>query len=163
MDHPPLAPRSNDKSPEYRAAHRAVVSARGKASQYLCPCGAQALDWSYQGSDKGSGMSPFSTDVTLYEPRCRKCHIREDKPYLLTRPGQTIFQRRQEDPEYDAQWRESQRAAALLGGLAMKDRLTTEWHRQGVAVTNARRVTCSCGMESTPGPIARHKKVTGHA
>lgn len=55
---------------EYRAQHKRVAAARGKASSYRCElnCGQQAHDWALiHGRDAGTPDS--------YMPLCRKCHL----------------------------------------------------------------------------------------
>lgn len=71
---------------DYRSAHRRVVTAKGKASEYPCAngCGATAHHWSYVGSAlEQTGMhrgrvARWSPDPEDYIPRCRTCHRRED-------------------------------------------------------------------------------------
>jgi hypothetical protein len=74
----------------YRAAHRAVVKARGKASEHLCAvCAGPARDWSYDGLDPndltgncdGHELN-FSLDIDRYEPLCTRCHKRRDTQVL---------------------------------------------------------------------------------
>lgn len=84
--------RSGDQHPlwqedvKYAAAHYRVQSARGRASDHPCAdCQGPARDWSYEGGDplervemvKGSPRR-YSLDVSLYEPRCRSCHLSKD-------------------------------------------------------------------------------------
>lgn len=75
----------------YTAAHYRVYEARGRAKNYACvDCGANALDWSYDGSDPdelhedrpvsgGTTRATYSLDVTRYVPRCRSCHCKFDR------------------------------------------------------------------------------------
>lgn len=67
----------------YRTVHTRLQSQRGPASARACvDCGLTADEWSYDHKadveffdDNGS---PYSTDLTHYEPRCRSCHKRFD-------------------------------------------------------------------------------------
>jgi hypothetical protein len=53
----------------YMTAHRRVAAERGKASEYDCvDCSQPAAEWSYVGTGY------YSTDTSLYSPRCRSCH-----------------------------------------------------------------------------------------
>lgn len=67
----------------YDSAHRRCREMWGRASQYSCiRCGAQALDWAYDGSDStqlGSGKF-HSRFPEFYMPLCRSCHQRLDTP-----------------------------------------------------------------------------------
>lgn len=65
----------------YGYAHNLVRQARGSAKDFKCACGNQAREWAYMGGDPNElvgqetfvGMT-YSRDVSLYEPRCAKCH-----------------------------------------------------------------------------------------
>jgi hypothetical protein len=93
----------------YRAAHRAVVKARGKASEYQCTvCDETARDWSYDGLDPndltgncdGHELN-FSLDVSRYEPLCTACHKRRDTQVLRQSRrdrGGRIYRRRTPAP-----------------------------------------------------------------
>jgi hypothetical protein len=76
--------------PTYTAMHRRVKAKRGKASNYQCPCGAQARQWSYDHSDPdqvwemmGGYLLPYSLDPALYDPLCTFCHRRRDLDYSV--------------------------------------------------------------------------------
>ena len=72
--------------PTYTTVHSRLKAIRGKASSYLCvDCGRQAQDWAYS-KGGGEGGLPFSTDLNEYEPRCKMCHKKLDKPQPLERP-----------------------------------------------------------------------------
>lgn len=67
----------------YIAAHHRVYSSKGKATNHLCPCGAQAHEWAYQGGCENELIDPrgrrYSPDPDRYEPMCRKCHRALDR------------------------------------------------------------------------------------
>lgn len=64
---------------EYRAAHKAIVRVRGKASSHKCVmCGGQAHDWAYK------NPSDFSHDPDDYLPMCRSCHFKMDRSLYET-------------------------------------------------------------------------------
>jgi len=70
----------------YRSAHTRVTQAFGKASDYSCAsCGAQAHEWSYDGSDPTEIITEvlvkgrlypitYSRFPEFYSPHCRHCH-----------------------------------------------------------------------------------------
>lgn len=73
----------------YRGAHHRVARARGRASDHLCSCGAQARDWAYDGQDPAElselrarqvSPSPYSLDPAHYVPLCGPCHYEVDRP-----------------------------------------------------------------------------------
>jgi len=51
----------------YQRSHRKVSRLRGKASQFICACGKQAIDWSHK-------HNTDADDVDNYIAKCRKCH-----------------------------------------------------------------------------------------
>jgi hypothetical protein len=68
----------------YGAAHTRVMRARGRPSEHPClDCGGPAADWSYNGlagedelvDPRGLRYSPHISD---YDPRCKRCHKRQD-------------------------------------------------------------------------------------
>jgi len=72
--------------PTYRAMHKRVERARGKASTHQCAsCPDPARQWSYdetdpapiEGTENGSTVR-WSTDVERYRPLCLSCHKRTD-------------------------------------------------------------------------------------
>lgn len=73
----------------YQTAHYRVRADRGKARDQACvDCGAQAAEWSYDGTDPdevrgltadGRTVSAYSTDPAYYVPRCKHCHGVFDK------------------------------------------------------------------------------------
>lgn len=82
----------------YDAAHQRVYYYRGRARERVCPCGAQAEEWSYRGgsSYEMQGVrerryargridvvhSTWSTNITDYDALCHECHvIRDSKPF----------------------------------------------------------------------------------
>jgi hypothetical protein len=64
----------------YWACHERVKAQRGPASAQRCAdCGAEAVDWSYDGTDPDERTDPergyrYSLDPARYRPRCRSCH-----------------------------------------------------------------------------------------
>lgn len=84
--HTPRPPRPDPpRSTTYRAVHKRVSMARGKAREYTCQCGAQAEQWAYNHSDPAeltqqwNGKTvTYSADVMHYDPLCRGCHVRRD-------------------------------------------------------------------------------------
>ena len=75
----------------YRGVHKRVARERGKAVEYPCiDCGAQALQWSYNGlaDDELTHVGEiqgrliqarYSPNPVHYEPRCGKCHANFDR------------------------------------------------------------------------------------
>lgn len=91
-DHYPGRPRLD--RPGYAAAHKRVMRARGKASEFSCvDCGRRAHEWSYDGGsaaeirgDDGAGHTLcWSPDESDYSPRCRPCHRRRDESLIRGR------------------------------------------------------------------------------
>lgn len=73
----------------YSGIHSRVNRLRGKASDYICHCGAPAAEWAYDHSDLNEktqlirGLSmPYSTDLERYRPMCTPCHKRFDLDYI---------------------------------------------------------------------------------
>lgn len=75
------------KPPEtYRQVHKRLVTDRGSASGYLCvDCDEPAQDWSHDCLVAENLMQEirgkrliFSTDLSVYQPRCKPCHNRLD-------------------------------------------------------------------------------------
>jgi hypothetical protein len=75
------------KPPEtYRQVHKRLLTDRGPAKNYPCvDCGEPAKDWSRDGltwENVAQGISGkrllFSTDLSVYRPRCQLCHNRLD-------------------------------------------------------------------------------------
>lgn len=87
---PGSADLSRHVSDRYITVHQRIYDKRGKASTYSCvDCSGPALDWSYNHSGieeitraetRGSKTFrlTFSTDISQYEPRCRRCHYAFD-------------------------------------------------------------------------------------
>lgn len=74
-------------SPSYAAAHTRVYSTRGAASDHMCvDCLRPAEEWSYRGrcplevTDARGRI--YSPDPSRYEPRCRPCHMVQDRDRL---------------------------------------------------------------------------------
>jgi hypothetical protein len=69
----------------YYTAHSRVRRLHGSASEYRCPCGAQAKDWSYDHGDpdeqRNSEGRAYSADPSHYRALCRSCHRRMDNAY----------------------------------------------------------------------------------
>lgn len=72
--------------PSYQALHDRLRRYRGRASEHRCvECGGQAQDWAYDHSDPeavvtkvGKKRIAYSTDLSRYQPMCRRCHIQFD-------------------------------------------------------------------------------------
>lgn len=65
----------------YFGAHARVKRERGPASQHICPCGLQAREWSYDGSDPNEMVENrlrFSADPEHYRALCSRCHRQAD-------------------------------------------------------------------------------------
>lgn len=62
----------------YVSHHRKIRRARGRARDFVCPCGRQALDWAYQHKAVVEIIFPTgqvgSMDFDDYIPMCRSCH-----------------------------------------------------------------------------------------
>ena len=66
----------------YKAVHDRLRSSRGSPSIYTCRCGAPGKDWAYIGPRDAlvnADGFPFSTDLSMYTPMCRKCHWHHDR------------------------------------------------------------------------------------
>lgn len=69
----------------YQGVHVRLVAQRGKASAHLCvDCRQAAQDWSYEGGSEqerrdGKFGLRYTTDLSMYAPRCRKCHRAHDR------------------------------------------------------------------------------------
>lgn len=70
---------------DYRRAHEALTSARGRASDYDCAmCGVGADEWAYDHADPCELLMPqdarqhagfaYSLNFEHYQPMCRSCH-----------------------------------------------------------------------------------------
>ncbi len=73
--------------PSYAGLHKRLFYDRGKAAAYECvDCGAPADEWSYDGgcpnevleNYRGTWIA-YTTDQSMYSPRCRPCHRRRDE------------------------------------------------------------------------------------
>ena len=68
--------------PTFAAIHKRLSRKRGSAREYPCvDCGDRAAEWSYMGGDpnelrgrSGRSVVPYSLDLSLYAPRCVRCH-----------------------------------------------------------------------------------------
>lgn len=88
-DPPPKATGANDPGWKgdnvvYRSLHTRLTRERGHAASHQCvDCGDQANDWSYDNADPDEKVSPegmaYSTDLSRYAPRCRRCHLTFDE------------------------------------------------------------------------------------
>jgi hypothetical protein len=70
------------------AVHERLRTQRGSASDYPCPCGRQARDWSYSNicpDEKQSKLGPYCVHFECYEPLCSSCHKIKDlnRPHLV--------------------------------------------------------------------------------
>ena len=71
----------------YAKIHKALRNEKGSPSEYKCQCGKQAKDWAllWHKADEvilgRLGRNPlyYSTCLDMYEPKCRRCHIRYDR------------------------------------------------------------------------------------
>jgi hypothetical protein len=81
---PPLIDRP--RLPNYNTLHYHIRVARGKATEYVCPCGSQATEWAYNHTDPNPvrGYSSrgiaveYSLDFSRYVAMCKPCHQRFD-------------------------------------------------------------------------------------
>jgi len=73
----------------YKTAHALVARRKGSPRSHRCvDCGEQADDWTlrhdaavtYEGETGRGAVCKFSSDPLDYEPRCRTCHRRYDRP-----------------------------------------------------------------------------------
>ncbi len=72
----------------YGTVHHRLRAHRGPAKAHPCvDCGRQADEWSYDGASDARGAMPFTTDLSMYVPRCIACHRRHDSTRGVT-PGQ---------------------------------------------------------------------------
>lgn len=66
----------------YRAAHKRIERARGRATEHACSCGDRAAQWAYDGTDPNElterGLA-YSLDVMRYVPMCVPCHTAFDR------------------------------------------------------------------------------------
>lgn len=73
--------------PNYRKAHRKVVSRKGKASDHLCACGCglTGQEWALKPGAVGTLCDPqekncrYSLNIDDYQPMTILCHRRMDK------------------------------------------------------------------------------------
>lgn len=133
----------------YWRVHHDLRSERGKASSHTCKCGKPAADWAYlrngEGliSTYGTGIGQYySEDIwNDYEPMCRRCHARFDRP-------------------------EGVKPACLNTPEAlekMRRKIQESTSKRGSAVTNSMRWKClECGTVSTPGPLTLHQAKLNH-
>lgn len=90
--------------PGYSAAHQRIVAERGKASMHHCvDCGGTADEWSYDHADpnplvetlRGWNRDPrevsYSASPDHYDPRCRDCHARFDRPVVERAEAPAIY------------------------------------------------------------------------
>lgn len=74
----------------YASLHVRLRKARGAATSLNCiDCGARADEWSYRGGcpdelaearERDGREMRYSLDLSLYDPRCKSCHVRRDMP-----------------------------------------------------------------------------------
>ena len=69
----------------YEGAHWRTVSARGRAAERTCPCGAPAAHWAYSHGDpderSGIGRGVYSMDPQYYVAMCVPCHSQMDATF----------------------------------------------------------------------------------
>lgn len=63
----------------YWTVHRRLAEQFGPATIHDCSCGRQAAQWAYTGPREPGERHPFSTDLSLYEAMCGRCHSRFDR------------------------------------------------------------------------------------
>jgi hypothetical protein len=72
----------------YIGWHTTLRTRRGPAKEYLCACGAQAHEWSYNGGcpdeyegtdNRGGKPMPYCEHEQHYTAKCRSCHQRYDR------------------------------------------------------------------------------------
>lgn len=63
----------------YGQVHAQLALVRGPATAHDCACGRPAKEWAYTGPREPGERWPFSDDLSLYEPMCRRCHVRFDR------------------------------------------------------------------------------------
>jgi 5-methylcytosine-specific restriction endonuclease McrA len=83
-----LSPSWRGASVGYWAVHKRLRREMGAAREHLCTsCGAQALDWAYDGEDVDELISDegmhYSVDPDHYWPMCRRCHQKQDEHPLF--------------------------------------------------------------------------------
>lgn len=141
----------------YDTVHRLLKSQRGLASNYLCSCGAPAVDWAYQWTgdiqyDDGCGLA-YSPDPINYAAMCRSCHRKLDssKPTLMRASvlsnaaiGRDRLAILQADPVESVRIR----------------RLQSEGAIRAISV---RRQCAECSLVASPPSLGRHQKVSGHS
>lgn len=72
-------------APSYQRVHTRLAEKRGPARDAgLCvTCNGPAAEWSYDGTDPSPLKHPngweYSTDLSRYVPRCKKCHRGHDR------------------------------------------------------------------------------------
>lgn len=79
--------------PSYRAMHYRVRTARGRAAEHVCSCGAPAKEWAYDkrdpnervGDDHGRPV-PYSLAIEHYVAKCVACHRRMDPKTVYVSP-----------------------------------------------------------------------------
>lgn len=67
----------------YGAVHVRLRRTKGHASTFACvQCGDQAEEWAYMGGSSAERQEkglPYSTDLSTYQPMCKRCHRAKDK------------------------------------------------------------------------------------
>lgn len=70
------------KSETARAVHSWLRADRGRASEFVCPCGERAREWAYQYTSTDEKADErgykFSLDLGDYLPMCVSCHRKMD-------------------------------------------------------------------------------------
>jgi hypothetical protein len=74
----------------YNSLHARLRRVRGAASALTCiDCGRQADEWSYRGGcpdelsevrERDGHAMLYTLDLSMYDPRCKSCHIKRDGP-----------------------------------------------------------------------------------
>lgn len=93
------AGRNRMEKPTYAGMHKRLMYDRGKASQFKCvDCSRQAEEWSYNGGCKNEHWEKvndswlaYSTDQSLYAPRCKRCHRKRDDSLTRDRDSKGRF------------------------------------------------------------------------
>jgi hypothetical protein len=84
----PRVPRKPGTPMAYNSLHARLRRVRGAASALICiDCGRQADEWSYRGGcpdelsearGQGGLAMPYTLDLSMYDPRCKSCHVKRD-------------------------------------------------------------------------------------
>jgi hypothetical protein len=144
----------------YQWIHIHLRETLGPAANFQCPCGAQAAQWAYQYLGHGEEMrdhaGTYSTDPRDYLPMCASCHVKLDvsrNPLYGERLREramkgraSIARLRREDPSYAERAREASRRGGQAAAYALR----------------LREKCPGCDLTTALGPLALHRRSTGH-